>query len=151
MKVILLVKVAGLGTVDDVVDVAEGYAVNFLFPQHLAVLASNKALDNLGRERARKAKEAEQDLKEQQSLASRLDGLSITISEKTNEAGFFYAAVGVQKISEALLGMGYQVGKNQIQVKPVKEPGDYEVKIKLPHGLEATIHLVASALESKKS
>lgn len=150
MKVILLAKVPGLGNVDDIVDAAEGHAVNYLFPQHLAVLASGKALDELNRLKVRKVKEAESDLKEQQSLASRLDGLPVTFAEKTNEAGFLYAAVGPQKISDALHKMGFDIYKNRIFSKPIKEPGEYDVRVKLRHKLEALIHLTITAVENER-
>jgi large subunit ribosomal protein L9 len=143
MKVILLAKVPGLGDVEDIKDVAEGYAVNFLFPRHLAVLASSKAVENLSIARAKKAKLLENDLKLQQLLASRLDGLAVTIKEKTNDAGLFYAAIGQQKIFDALQKMGFDVVKNNIIIKAIKEPGEYDIPIKLRHGLEVRIHLIA--------
>lgn len=146
----MLAKVPGLGNIDDVVDAAEGYATNYLFPQHLAVLASSKALNDLAKQRSKKVKEAERILKEEQALASRLDGLPVSILEKTNEAGFFYAAIGPQKISEALSKLGFSIDKSQITVTPIKEPGDYEIKIKLKHKLESVIHLTASAAISEK-
>lgn len=150
MKVILLAKVQGLGDIDDVVEVAEGHAVNFLFPRHLAVLASQKALNNLNAGRRRKQKEAEEDLKEQQSIASRLDGLPVTFTEKTNEAGFLYAAVGQQKIAEALQKFGFELNKSQISVPPIKEPGEYSASVKLRHGLEAKVSIIVNPLNKKE-
>ena len=152
MQVILLAKVPGLGEIDDIVNAADGYATNFLFPRHLAVSASPKALSDLKTDRARRAKASEEELRIQQSFASRLDGLPVTIIEKTNEAGFLYAAVTAQKISATLKKMGFDVSKNNIAVKSIKEPGEYEARIKLRHGLEAKLNLVVMALsnENKK-
>lgn len=147
MKVILLAKIPGLGDIDEIKEVADGYAANHLFPRHLAVLASPKAVNDLKTQHARKVKEAERELKELQSLASRLEGLSITISEKTNEAGFLYAAVGPQKIAEALNGLGFAVDKNHVIVKPIKEPGEYKAMVKLRHGLEAKINVSVNIIE----
>ncbi|MDD2757751.1 MAG: 50S ribosomal protein L9 [Patescibacteria group bacterium] len=149
MKVILLAKVPGLGDIDDIKEVADGFAVNHLFPRHLAVLASPKAIGDLKSQHQRKIKEAENELKEQQSLASRLEGLEIAVKEKTNEAGFLYAAVGPQKIAETLTGLGFAINKNQIVIKPIKEPGEYKATVKLKHGLEAKINLIVNALPSK--
>lgn len=146
MKVILLAKVAGLGDIDDIKEIAEGYAVNFLFPRHLAVLASTKAVSELNADKRRKAKEAEIDLKTQQTLASRLDGLPVTFTEKTNEAGFLYAGVGAQKISESLKRMGFEIEKNKILITLIKEPGEYDATVKLRHGLEAKIHVIVNSL-----
>lgn len=145
MKVILLSKIAGLGDIDDVVDVAEGFASNYLFPKHLAVLASTKNINQVSITQTKKQKEMEKDLKEQQSIASRLDGLSLSIQEKANEAGFFYAAIGGQRICQELSDLGFEISKNQIQLSsPIKEPGEYKIKIKLRHNLEAVICLTAS-------
>ncbi len=147
MKVILLAKIAGLGQPDDVKEVADGYAVNYLFPRHLAVQASEKAVKSLGVAKAKKAKTLERDLIEQQALASRLDGLTISIKEKANEAGLFYAAIGPQKIFDALKKLDLEVEKNNIMAKAIKEVGEYNVLIKLRHRLEARIHLIALKLE----
>ncbi len=145
MKVILLAKVAGLGDIDDIKEVAEGYAVNFLFPRHLAVLASSKTISNLNADKRRKEKGAEMDLKTQQSLASRLEGLPLIFTEKTNEAGFLYAAVGPQKISESLKKMGFDIDKNKISANLIKEPGEFDATVKLKHGLEIKIHIIVNS------
>ena len=146
MKVILLQKVAGLGDTDDIKEVADGFAVNYLFPRHLAVLASPKAVNGLKTNQQRKARQEEMDLRDQQSLASRLDGLVLNFTEKTNDAGFLYAAVGPQKVAENLAKQGFKISKDQIQVKPVKETGEYSAVVKLGHGLEAKILLIINSL-----
>ncbi|MCX6782081.1 MAG: 50S ribosomal protein L9 [Candidatus Magasanikbacteria bacterium] len=150
MKVILLAKVAGLGEIDDIKEVAEGYAVNFLFPRHLAVLASTKSVSELNADKRRKAKEEETDLKTQQSMASRLDGLPVTFTEKTNEAGFLYAGVGAQKIFDSLKKLGFEIDKNRISVNLIKEPGEYSATIKLRHGLEAKIHVIVNSIKNNE-
>lgn len=150
MKVILLEKVLGLGDIDAIKDVAEGYAKNFLFPRHLAVLASPKALADLKSAQHRKEKEAETDLREMQSLASRLDGLALTLTEKTNEAGFLYASVGPQKIADTLAGQGFNISKNQVLMKPIKETGEFPVVVKLRHGLEAKLSVIINPLSKKE-
>lgn len=146
MKVILLQKVAGLGDTDDIKEVADGYAVNYLFPRHLAVLASPKAITGLKTNQQRKAKQEEMDLRDQQSIASRLDGQVLSFTEKTNDAGFLYAAVGPQKVAEYLEKQGFNISKDHIQVKPIKETGEYSAIIKLRHGLEAKVLLIINSL-----
>lgn len=150
MKVILIAKVEGLGDVDDIKEVADGHAVNYLFPRHLAVLASPKAKKELEDQKRRRGKEAELDLREQQSVASRLDGIHLELKVKTNEAGLLYAAIGPQKIAEELQKIGFTVAKNQIDLKPIKEPGEYEARVKLRHRLEAKISVIVSPQESSK-
>ncbi len=144
MKVILLQKVTGLGNADEVKEVAEGYARNFLFPKHLAVQASGQAMQERDAHHRKLAKEAEQDLKIQESLAERLDGLEIELFEKCNENGLLYAAVTPKKVSEALAKMNLAVDAQHIHMRPIKELGNAEATIKLQHGLEATVALVVS-------
>lgn len=145
MKVILLQKVVGLGDPDEIKEVAEGYANNYLFPRHLAVQASKQALSNLEAHRKKQAKEEERDLREQQSLAAKLDGLDLDFKEKANEKGLLYSAVTAQKVSEALQKVGHSVDKKQIILPQIKLVGEYKGKIKFRHGLEAEISITVYA------
>jgi len=144
MKVILLSKVAGLGEIDAIKEVADGYAQNYLFPRHLAVQASPKALADIEAHKKRLAKEDSQDLKDQQNLASNLDGVSIEFKEKANENGLLYSAVTAQKVAERLSKLGHHVDKKQIILPQIKKVGEYKGKIKFRHGLEAEIGLTIS-------
>ncbi|KKQ40257.1 MAG: Ribosomal protein L9 [Candidatus Magasanikbacteria bacterium GW2011_GWA2_37_8] len=144
MKVILLQKIKGLGDIDDIKEVADGYAINFLFPKHLAVQASPSAEHDLKAKLKRVAKESEYELKDQQQLAEKLDALELAIKAKANDDGLLYAAIGPQKIAELLKAKGCAVIKSQIFLKPIKEAGDYKAKVKLRHGLEAEVSITVS-------
>ncbi len=146
MKVILLRKVPGLGDADDVKEVAEGYARNFLFPKHLAVQATPTATRELAARRAKEGKVEERDLREQQGLAVKIDGLELELKEKASTLGILYAAVTPQKVAVALLRLGYKVEPKQVIMKPIKELGVHSVKIKFRHGLETEISVTVSAV-----
>lgn len=139
MKVVLLQDVKGLGKTDEIKEVNEGYARNFLFPKHLAVQASNKAINEVNDKKRKVSKLAEQDLHEQQSLADKISGMEILIKEKASEAGVLYAAVNGQRILQELNKRGFKVEKNQVENKTIKTAGEYHLKIKLRHSLEAEI------------
>lgn len=141
MKVILLQKVAGLGEAEEVKEVSDGYARNFLFPHHLAVQASLQAVDRLSAQKKKRTKEAELELRAYEKLAEDLDGLELDISQKTNEQGLLYAALNAQKIVEVLSGLGYRIDKKYVDVPIIKETGDFKVFIHLPHGLEAELRV----------
>lgn len=146
MKVVLLKKVPGLGNSDDIKDVAEGYARNFLFPKHLAVQASDKAVAEINARHRRLAKEAEHDLKNVQHLAERVDGAEVELKEKTNNDGVLYAAVTAIKIATQLRTMGFAVTPEHVVLKkPLKEIGTTPVKLRFGHGLEAeiSVHIVS--------
>lgn len=145
MKVILLQKVSDLGDADEIKDVADGYARNFLFPRHLAVPATAPAVGDLETRQKRQVKEAEHELHEQQALADRIDGYEVEIKQKVSEKGLLYAAVTPHKVAEQLNKLGFPVIKEQLAMKPIKEPGSYPVTVKFRHGLEAEIVVVVVA------
>jgi large subunit ribosomal protein L9 len=144
MKVILLQKVPGIGDIDDVKEVADGYAKNFLFPRHLAVQASASAVAQVSAHKKKLAKEAENDLQEQQSLADRLDGMAIEVKEKISDKGLLYAAVGPQRLVDELKKRGFGILKTQVVMKPIKEAGEFQATIRLRHGLEANVNIIVS-------
>lgn len=149
MKVILLQNVAGLGRADDVKEVAEGYARNFLFPKHLAVQASTQALSERDAHRRKLAKESERELKIQETLAEKLEGREVELLEKSNDSGMLYAAVTPLKVSQALDRLGFSVAPEQIKMRPIKEVTTAEVPIKFAHGLEATITVIINSKKTK--
>lgn len=144
MKVILLQKVAGLGEPEEIKEVADGYARNFLFPNHLAVQASLQAVNELKIRRKKRTKDAEEDLRQQEHLAEELDGLELEIKQKINEQGSLYAAVNSQQITQILNKRGYKIDKKQIVFETVKDVGEYKARIKLHHGLEAEVTVVVN-------
>ena len=85
---------------------ADGYAHNFLFRQKLAQTATGETLGHLKEELARQKKAAEEDLKQNQKVASQLDGKEIDIAEKAGSEGRLYAAVAGRKIADAITGVG---------------------------------------------
>ncbi len=145
MQVILLQKVPGLGDVDQVKTVADGYAINFLFPRHLAVQASPRALEELEALKSRRVRDEERDLREQQALADEIGGLELKFVEKANEKGLLYSAVTPQKIADKFARMGMTVDKRQVIVGQIKAVGEYEGQARLRHGLEAEFGIIVVA------
>lgn len=146
MKVVLLQEVKGLGKTDEIKEVNEGYARNFLFPKHLAVVAKDKALRELGEKKLRQSKDAEADLRMQQDLAAKLDGIEIHIKEKASDAGVLYAAIGHAKIMQELGKRGIKLERNQLSNTTIKKAGEFPIKVKLRHGLEAEITVQVETL-----
>ena len=146
MKVILLQDVDGLGKKYDVKEVKNGHARNLLLPQKLAKAATKQALKWLADQKDVIDKEAEEDLKKVQLLASELDGEEVTISVKTGDGGQLFESVNSQKIVEKLKEMGFEIKKSQIKLEnPIKELGEFNVSITLPHNLEAEVKVVIAA------
>ena len=145
MKIILLQDVENLGKKDEVKKVADGYARNFLLPRKLAMIATKSALKQLELKKEIEAKKAEEELMKIQEIARNLDGLEIEIPVKIDENGQFYGSITALKLSKILKEKGFDITKSQIKLeKPIKEIGEYDIIIELPHGLEAKVKVIVT-------
>lgn len=146
MKVILLKDVEGLGKKYEVKEVKPGHARNLLLPQKLAKAATKQSLKWLADQKNFIEKEAVEDLKKVQELASTIDGVEVAIAVKVGDKGQLFESIGVQKIVDKLKEMGFEVKKSQIKLKDnIKETGEFPINISLDHNLEAEIKLIVSA------
>lgn len=143
MKVILLQDIDKVGKKYEVKNVAAGYARNFLFPRDLAKSATDEALQWLEVQKELLQKKAEEELKKVQTSASDIDGLEVVIPVKIGEENQLFESITSQKISDKLKEMGHEVKKNQILLEePVKELGEFPVKIRFEHNLEGEIKVI---------
>ena len=143
MKVILLQDVENLGKKYEVKHVADGYARNFLIPKELVKPATEENLKWLEIQKEIEAKKAEGELKKIQEAASSIDGQEVMIPVKIGEDGQLFESINTQKISEKLKEAGFDVKKTQIDlIEPIKEMGEFPVKIHLEHNLEAEIKVI---------
>ncbi|KKQ22310.1 MAG: 50S ribosomal protein L9 [Parcubacteria group bacterium GW2011_GWA2_37_10] len=150
MKVILVKDVENLGKKYDVKEVKNGYGRNFLLPQKLAKAATKKALKWLEDQKEIINKEAEEELKMAQELASNLDGVEVAINVKIGEEGQLFESINNQKIAEKLKEMGFEVKKSQIKLaEPIKELGEFPIKVGLEHNLEVEISLIITGEKSE--
>lgn len=150
MKVILLQDVENLGKREDVKNVADGYARNFLFPKNLAKPATKQALEELKKQKELEAQKAEEDLKKVQEIVAQIDRLEIETLAKVDEQGKLYGSINEIKIGQILKEKGFDIKKDQIKIpQPIKEVGEYPVTILFDHGLEAEIKIIV--IEEKKS
>ena len=150
MKVILLQNVEKLGKKREVKEVTNGYARNFLIPRKLAVLASQPEIDRVEKEKELEAQKAEEELIHFQELASQVDGLELEIFTKVSEEGKLFGAITSAKIAEVLAEKSFQIKKEQIKLdEPIKELGEYEIIVELPHNLEAKFKIFVVKEEEK--
>ena len=143
MRVILLQDVEKLGKKYDVKEVADGYARNFLIPKGLVKIATKENLKWLEKQREIGTKKAEEDLKKVQGIASAVDDQEIIIPVKVGEQDQLFESITAQKIYEKLKELGFDIKKTQIDlIEPIKELGEFPVKIKFEHNLEAEIRVI---------
>ena len=129
-----------MGNVGDIKNVADGYAKNFLMPNKLADVANNKNVTLSKHLQEKEVRDAEKDLLATEKMADRLSSMALEIKGKINESGRLYAAITKSTIAQKLKELGIDVDKKQIDLdEPIKELGDYQIKINLDHGLEAEL------------
>jgi large subunit ribosomal protein L9 len=148
MKVILLKDVEKLGREGEIKEVADGYARNFLIPQNLAKPASAQAIQEMEAQKAKKAKQEQMELEETQKLAEQLDGRELFLKVKERD-GTLFGSVNEKTIAKALASEGMKIKPENVKLEaPLKEIGDYEVRLELDHGLEANLKVILTPEES---
>ena len=133
MKVILLCDVKGQGKKDEIVNVSDGYARNFLFPQKKAVPADAKATSELKSKEEAKQFKISEDRKAAKALADKISGTDIVIKMAHGQDGRLYGSVTSKDIAEELSRIiGIDVDKRKITLgEPIKAYGKYSVEIKI--------------------
>ena len=144
MKVILQQDVHGKGKKGQMVEVAEGYARNYLIPRGMAMEATRDNLNALAlKEKAKKAQEAREKAAAEEN-ARRLKDVVVTIRARAGASGKLFGAVTSQEISDALKEQhGIVIEKNRIvQAEPIKSFGSYTVKAKLGYEISGNINVL---------
>lgn len=133
MKIILLQDVKSLGKKDQIVDVSDGYARNFVLPKKLGLEATPKNLNELKLKKAHEDKVAAEILAAAQALAAQMNEESITLSIKVGEGGRTFGSVSSKEIAEAIKKqLGHDIDKKKIVLKDsIKAVGTFTVDIKL--------------------
>ena len=145
MKVILLQDIDNLGKKYDIKEVKDGFARNFLIPKNLVKLATKKSLKLLEKQKEVKTSKDEEELKKIQLVASEVDGLEVLIPVKVGEEGQLFESITEQKISDKLKELGFEIKKAQISLdESIKEIGEFPVKIRFEHNLEAEIKVIVT-------
>lgn len=133
MDIILKEDISNLGHKDDIVNVKDGYARNYLIPKGLAVNATasvKKMHEEILRQRAHK----EEKLREEaEKTAKKLEGVSLTIGAKTSTKGKIFGSVNTIQIAEGLKEKGFNIDRKNITIKEelIKEIGSYTASVKL--------------------
>jgi large subunit ribosomal protein L9 len=142
MQVILQEDVEKLGSRGQIVEVAEGYARNFLLPRKLGLEASPGNLKRLGKIRAAFAKKEATEKGAAEELARLLSEVSLTLVRKAGENDQLFGSVTSADISEALAAQGYHIDKRKIVLDdPIKLIGEFEIPIRLHGEVSTTVKL----------
>lgn len=140
MKVILRKNFNQLGQVGDLVDVKNGYALNFLVPRQIAYQATAGNLRALEEEKKQIAKKESKNLSVANEFSTELEKVSVTIPVTVGEDDKIFGSVTSKMIGDALLEKGFEIDHRKIEIEePIKSLGIYSIKIKIHADVTATV------------
>jgi large subunit ribosomal protein L9 len=144
MKVIFLTDVRGQGKKDELKEVSDGYARNYLIPRKMAVEASADALNAIKLKEKARLKQIEKDKALAREVAKQLESLVVKVSARGGDGGKLFGSVTSKELSEALLAQhGISIDKSKlVQPEPIKAFGSYEIKCKLGFEQTGTLHVL---------
>lgn len=148
MKIILIEDVQNLGYKDDVVEVKNGYARNFLLPTKKAILATESALKQLAEKQKQQAQKMAKIKADAEALAAAVKAAgALEFAVKASEEGKIYGSVSNAQVAEALAAKGANVEKKQIVLDNIKVLGEYVAVAKLHRevSVEIPVKVVAEA------
>jgi large subunit ribosomal protein L9 len=149
MEVILLTKVANLGTIGDRVKVKSGYGRNYLLPQGKATLATPANIRIFEARRAELEKAAGDALKSAQSRAEAMKEFKLTITAKAGSEGKLFGSIGTTDIAEACSRAGYKVARSEVRLGsgPIRSVGEHVVTLHLHTDVDVQLPVIVVAEE----
>lgn len=131
-EVILRQEVANLGHAGDVVEVAPGYARNFLLPRGLAYRATEANKHRVDQEKKKYMEKLERQKVDAEAQAEKLAGFEMTFEEYAGEEEQLYGSVSSSDIADRLSEQGYEIEGRQVELdEPIKSLGEFEISIRL--------------------
>lgn len=142
MKVILKEDVKNIGNMGQIVDVADGFARNYLIPRGLAVEANVKNIKSLEHEKKVIQEKVKKIKISSQTLSDKLANMTLVIKAKAGEEGKLFGSVTTMDIAEQLKNEGFEIDKKKISLEePIKRLGSYSVNIKLHADISTQINI----------
>jgi len=146
MKVLLIKDVPNLGKAGEVKEVKDGYGKNFLIARGFAKLATPDVIEAWEKEQAKRAEEEKKEIERLTKIKEKIESMTLTIKHKAGANGALFGAITNKEVAEALKEKGIEIDKKHIDIHPpIKQAGEYEIDVKLGHGIHATLKLVVEA------
>jgi large subunit ribosomal protein L9 len=146
IQVILKEDVPNLGRSGELVAVKPGYGRNYLIPQGLALMATPKNVAQMEHQRKQIEASAAKTRKDAESVAGRLQGVSVRIERQVGEGDKLFGSVSSRDIEEALAAAGHKVDRRKIALaEPLRHLGEFEVDIKVARDVSAKVKVVVAA------
>lgn len=147
MKVILQADVKGLGKKDQLVNVSDGYARNFLFPKKLAVEPTANNINIMNQKNESIKNKKIKDIELANKVADKLKEITLTFTVKAGDNGKLFGAITSKEISEELKNKyGIEIDKKKIVLsEPIKNVGSYEMEAKLYANISGKLKVVVES------
>ena len=140
MKVYFLRDVLRVARKDEIKEVPDGYARNFLFPKNLAKPATRELSEIFSREKAEKEKQFSKEKEKFILLSNELKNRNILIRAKMGEKGRIFASINEATIVQELTRQGYTMRKEWVDLnRPIKTAGLYKIRLTFPHNIESSL------------
>lgn len=151
MKVILLDELRGKGGEGDVVDVAQGFAENYLFPNKLAQPATPGNIKQLEQRRRNIEKREAERIAAAEATKAALEGKSVTVDVKIGEEGQLFGSVTAMQIADAIEAqLGVEVDRKRIgKGNTIKTSGKHPVEVNLYREISATVTVLVGVTEEE--
>lgn len=142
MKVILKEDVKSIGSMGQIIDVADGFARNYLVPRGLAVEANVKNIKSLEHEKRVIQEKAKKVKNQAQDFAGKISGMTVVIKAKAGEEGKLFGSVTTMDVAEQLKNEGIDIDKKKISLEePIKRLGSYSVKVRVHPEISAEVNV----------
>jgi large subunit ribosomal protein L9 len=148
MKVILLKDVKKVGKANEVVEVSDGYARNFLFRQKLAVQVSDKSMDVLNQQKEEVKQQQEEVIQESKKLKEKIESLTLHFTLKVGSNNRVFGSVSTKQIADVLEKVHkIKVDKRKIKSEALSELGTFKLEIELHKEVTATCKVIIKEQE----
>ncbi len=139
VKVVLKQDVKNIGKKDELHNVSDGYARNYLIPRGLAIPADAAAVNEVRTKEAARQHHKDEETAAAQAAASAVNGITVTIKAKGGQSGRLFGAITTKDIAAALAAQGVNIDKRKLAlpVREVKDYGSYEIEAKIAQGISA--------------
>ena len=143
MKVLLVSDVKKLGWLGDVVEVTDGYARNYLFPQGFAKAATASNVKAIAKARAQRAEQRNLERQQLEKVCQAVNGAEVVIAAAANEQGHLFGSVFRHEIAENLRAQGFEVADDTVELNEhIKQVGTYQVGLWFDKDLKAAVSVV---------
>ena len=148
MDIILVENIDGLGNIGDLANVKTGYARNYLIPKKLAVEANTRNIKEMEHQKRQLERKAQKVTQASEVIKGQIEALSFEFALRAGDEGKLFGSVTTMELAAKISEAGIEIDRKKIQLdEPIKNLGDFEVPVKLPAGVVATLKVAVVASE----